>query len=293
MHRRPTRRRAARRPAASPEQLVSLMIEGLGAQGDGLASNASAPVYVPGALPGERVSARILGPLGDGMAATLVAVETASAARVEAPCPHFDACGGCVLQHMALPDYRAWKRQRVVDALGRRSIAEPPVADIVDVGPHTRRRATLVAEKRGPRAVVGFHRRRSDTAVDIETCLVLEPPLVELIGSLRRALPGLLDSDGRVGLDAQLTDTGIDLLIRAKREPTLDERQALAGFAEAVDLARMSWRHDDDLDPIAWRRPALVRFGAVQVAPPPGAARCSLDWIAYKGSWTCLPAAAA
>jgi len=247
------------------------MIDGLGAQGDGLASHEGSRVYVSGALPGEQVRARLLCPAGDGMAAELLTVEDASAARVEPPCPHFGTCGGCALQHLALPDYRAWKRDRVRDALRRRGFGEPPIADTVAIGPHSRRRATLVADVRGGHAVIGFHQRRSDAPVDIETCLVLEPALVELIELLRRALPDLLEGDGRIGLHAQSTETGVDLLIRADREPTLNERQALAKFAETIDLARLSWRHGESLEPIAWRRPALVRFGANEVAPPPGA----------------------
>ena len=262
---------AARRPTRAGKQQISLVIDRLGAQGDGLASHDGARVYVPGALPGEHVRARLFGPLRDGMAAALVAVETVSVARVDPPCPHFGICGGCALQHMALLDYHAWKRERVHEALRRRGFTDPPVAETVAIGAHSRRRASLVAEKRGRRAVVGFHRRRSDDPVDIETCVVIEPALAELIRTLRHALPDLLDHDGRVGLRVQMTETGIDLLIRAKREPTLDERQDLAGFAEHANLARLSWQHGDHLEPVAWRRPVLVRFGGVEVAPPPGA----------------------
>ena len=144
-------------------------------------------------------------------------------------------------------------------------------SDTVAIGPHTRRRTALVGAVRNRRAVVGFHRRRSDAAIDIETCLVLEPALVDLIGALRDALPRLLAREGKIALDLLLSDTGIDLLIRAAREPTLEERQRLARFADDQDLARVSWRSDDHLEPVAWRRAAQVRFGSVSVGPPPGA----------------------
>lgn len=265
------KRKPARRSDVLPSEPVTLTIDGLGAQGDGLATHNGARVYVPGALPGERVQARLTDPTGDGIGAVLESVEDAAPMRVEPPCPHFGTCGGCTLQHMALPDYRAWKRTRVIDALRRRGFTEPPVTETVAIGPHTRRRATLVAEIRGGRATVGFHRRRSEMLVDVETCAVLAPELVALVRRLRDTLPDLPDRDGRISLHAMLTDTGIDLLIDARREPSLDERQVLADFAETIDLARLSWRADDVVEPIAWRRTALVRFGAVAVAPPPGA----------------------
>ena len=271
MRHRSKNKRPKRRRTVTPGEPVSLEVEALGAQGDGVATHDAVPVYVPRALPGERVTARLLKPVGDGWAAELLSVETESPARVAPPCPHFGTCGGCALQRMALDEYRAWKRERVREALRRRGFSEPPVSPIVATGQHSRRRATLVADVRGKRAVVGFHQRRSDSLVDVEACPVLESRLVALIGVLRQALPDLLDRDGRIGVHAQTTETGIDLLLQANREPTLTERETLAAFAETIDLARLSWRYDDGLDPIAWRRPALVRFGTVNVAPPPGA----------------------
>ena len=267
MHQRPRRKSSKPHPPALPKQPVTLEIESLGTQGDGVATHAGARIYVPCALPGERITARLHGPHGDGLAASLVEIENRSSARVEPPCPHFGTCGGCALQHLKQAEYLAWKRQRVVDALARRGFADPPVGEAGAIGPHSRRRATLVGQRRGRRAVVGFHRRRSDTPVEIEACAVLEPPLLDLVHALKRVLPDVLDRDERIGLHTLLTDTGLDLLIRTNREPTLDQRQALANFAEENDLARLSWRHDNDLEPIAWRRPALVRFGAADFSP--------------------------
>ena len=247
------------------------MILGLGARGDGLAVHDGAPIYVPGALPGERVQAQLVRPAGDGWAAALVAVDEAAATRVEPPCPHFGACGGCVVQHFAPASYRTWKRARIVEALSKHGFEDPPVMETVATAPGSRRRASFIAEKRGRKATIGFHRRRSDALIDLETCPVLAPPLVDLMNDLRPSMPELLARDGRYGWHALLCDTGIDVTLRADRDPTLKERQALAGFAEAHDFARLSWRTEEDLEPIAWRRPASVRFGTVDVAPPPGA----------------------
>lgn len=271
MRRRPKRKKAARRPIAAPDHPVPLIILGLGARGDGLAVYGGAPIYVAGALPGEHVQAQIVRPVGDGWAADLVAVEEPAAARIEPPCPHFGTCGGCAVQHFAPANYRAWKRARIVEALSKRGFEDPPVMETVATPPGSRRRATFVATLKGGKASIGFHRRRSDALIDIETCNVLAPPLVGLMNDLRRSMPDLLSQGGRYGWQALLCDTGIDLTLVADRDPTLEERQALAGFAEKLDLARLSWRNGEDLEPIAWRRPATVRFGTVDVAPPPGA----------------------
>ena len=262
--------RTRQRPTP-PTEPIALSIERLGAQGDGVATLQGAPVYVAGALPGEQIHARLRQALGDGWRADLASVERASADRVDPPCPHFGACGGCALQHLAPDAYRAWKREKVAAALHQRGFTAPPVAEIVATAPRRRRRVTLTAYVRRGRAAIGFHRRRSHEPIDIETCDVLAPVLVDLIHAMRQALPGLLENGGAFTVQALQTDTGVDLLLDADRGPTLAEREAFAAFAEAQDLARLSWRADGELEPIAWRRPALVRFGAVDVAPPPGA----------------------
>ncbi len=172
---------------------------------------------------------------------------------------------------MAPGAYRAWKRAKVVAALRHRGFDTSPVADVVAIGTGSRRRVTMTANVRRGRAVIGFHRRRSHEPIDVQTCDVLAPGLVNLIGDLRRALPELVEGDGAFTIQALQTETGIDVLLDVNRGPTLGERQALAAFAEAQDFARLSWRFNQELEPIAWRRTALVRFGTIDVAPPPGA----------------------
>jgi 23S rRNA (uracil1939-C5)-methyltransferase len=58
----------------------------LGAQGDGVAEGSDGPLYVPFALPGERV--RVAVAPGDDRA-ELLAVLQPSPDRVEPVCPHF------------------------------------------------------------------------------------------------------------------------------------------------------------------------------------------------------------
>src|SRR5262245_66532897 len=92
----------------------------LGAHGDGVAEGSDGPLYVPFALPGERV--RVAVAPGDDRA-ELLAVLQPSPDRVEPVCPHFGACGGCALQHLEGAAYLDWKREKVVR--GRRRARSP------------------------------------------------------------------------------------------------------------------------------------------------------------------------
>jgi 23S rRNA (uracil1939-C5)-methyltransferase len=69
-----------------------------------------------------------------------------------------------------------------------------------------------------------------------------------------------------------LTEAGLDVLVEADARLDLFDRERLAGFADAQDLARLNWRRPGAgfVDPIARRRGAVVRFAGVAVEPAPG-----------------------
>ena len=70
---------------------LEMRIGRLGAQGDGVADGPEGPVFVPFALPGEKVRIA-LEPESDH--ARLIEVLEPSPDRVRPVCPHFAVCGG-------------------------------------------------------------------------------------------------------------------------------------------------------------------------------------------------------
>lgn len=249
---------------------LELTVEEIGGRGDGIAHHEGARVFIPFTVPGDRVLAAPTGRRGGGVTASLVSVLAPGPDRADPVCPHFGDCGGCALQHLAARAYRDWKVERVRAALSRRGFTEPPLAPLRVTAAGARRRASLVAIRAGGRARLGFHARNSHRVVDIVVCPVMEPDLVAVLEPLREALDGLGDA-GRLGIVLTRTETGIDLVVESSRAPDLSVREKLAAFAEAADLARVSWRAGGETEPIAWRRAAVVRFAGVSVTPPPGA----------------------
>src|SRR5919198_12990 len=68
--------------------------------------------------------------------AVAVDVLEAGPARVDAPCAHFPACGGCRFQDLAYAAQLEQKQAQVEDALRRiGGIAEPPLEPIVPCRP--------------------------------------------------------------------------------------------------------------------------------------------------------------
>jgi 23S rRNA (uracil1939-C5)-methyltransferase len=247
-------------------------IEELGARGDGVARLGSARIFVPLAVPGDRLRVRITGRRGDGLVGEpLEWIERAP--RAEPPCPHFGACGGCQLQHVPAARYGLWKRQQVVVALARQGIDGIRVEPLVSAHPGGRRRARFAIVRQGGTIRLGFRARTSHRIVDVGVCPVMAPEIVSLLAPLR-ALLARVEAGSRGGeVEATASSTGIDLKISAAHPPSLADREALAAFAETHDLARISWCLDAGAgcEPIVQRRAPSVAFGEVQVELPPGA----------------------
>ena len=236
----------------------------LGHQGDG-APEGGVP-HVPFTLPGERVLARVAGERGD-----LMEVLEASPERVEPPCPHFGACGGCALQHLAPAPYLAWKVEQIRLALARERI-ETAIDAPFAAPPGARRRLALHA-RRGSRqeAVLGFKGRRSWSLVAIEVCTIAEPRLVAVLPALRRLAASLFEhAKSAPTLHLTLTETGIDLDITGVEARSgglsADARTRVAQAAAEADLARVTLAGET----VYGAREAVVRFGRASVALPPG-----------------------
>ncbi len=262
-------RRQARRGGG---RQIEVSVSELGARGDGVAQSAEGLVFVPLSAPGDRLRVRLAGEKkGGALRGEIVELLSESDQRGAPPCPHFGPCGGCQLQHLRPESYRAWKQTLAGTHLARQGLDPAVVAPLVEIGPGGRRRAVLAARRRGRRVQLGFHGARSRDLVDLQTCLLLTPALLALLAPLRALLADGLPDGATAELALAETDTGLDLLIAAAAEPDLAAREALAAFAEAQDLARLSWQSGRGApEPLAQRRLPLLTLGAAQVTPPPG-----------------------
>lgn len=117
--------KAARVPAKfKPEpfayhQELELDVSTLTNLGEGVARCDGWVVFVPGALPGERIKARIWHNAKNFSRADLTEVLAPAKERVKAPCPLFGTCGGCQYQNLEYGAQLEWKTQQVSELLER------------------------------------------------------------------------------------------------------------------------------------------------------------------------------
>ena len=98
--------------------IARLKVESVVHGGEALARHEGRVVFVRGAAPGDLVEAELTGE-GRFEHARALRIVQPGAARVEAPCPIVDRCGGCPLQHVSYEVQLAAKQELTADALER------------------------------------------------------------------------------------------------------------------------------------------------------------------------------
>ena len=157
-----------------PDDELELRIESLAYGGNGVARLNGFVVFVRRGLPGDVVRARVTRVKRNHAEALALEVVEAGAPRVEAPCEHYPACGGCRFQDLAYDSQLEAKAAQVEEALRRIGrVEDPPLEPIVPAESpfHYRNKMeySFTATPDGP--ALGFHRAgRWDEVLDIRKC---------------------------------------------------------------------------------------------------------------------------
>jgi 23S rRNA (uracil1939-C5)-methyltransferase len=156
-------------------QELELDVDSLAYGGNGVARFDGFVVFVRRGLPGDRVRARVTKVKRSHAEALATEVVRPGPQRVEAPCAHYPACGGCRFQDLAYEALIAQKQEQVRDALRRLGgIAEPPLEEILPCEPeifHYRNKLEYSFTRTPAGAALGFHKAgRWDEVLEVDRC---------------------------------------------------------------------------------------------------------------------------
>lgn len=104
---------------AQRNRIIDIDIDSIGFEGIAIGRLDGVVHFVSGALPGERIRARVVRSKKRFVEAETIEILEPSPSRREAPCEHFGTCGGCKWQHLEYTEQTRWKRQHVIDAFER------------------------------------------------------------------------------------------------------------------------------------------------------------------------------
>jgi 23S rRNA (uracil1939-C5)-methyltransferase len=166
-----------------------LLIETIISGGDGLARHADGyVVFVPRTAPGERVEVEYSEVRKQWRRARVVRLIESSPLRCDPPCPRYEHCGGCQLQHIQYDAQLPIKAVVVADSLrriGKFEIEPPSVA----ASPREfgyRNRISLVLRPDAAGFALGYHASGDPSRiVDIDRCPLAEDPVNSVLGGLR------------------------------------------------------------------------------------------------------------
>jgi 23S rRNA (uracil1939-C5)-methyltransferase len=185
------------------DQELELKIDSLAYGGNGVARLNGFVVFVRRGLPGDVVRARVTNVKRNHAEALAVEVVEPGSERVEAPCDHYPACGGCRFQDLAYEAQIGAKEEQVREALRRiGGLADPPVEPIVPAVEifHYRNKLEYSFTQTPSGPGLGFHKAgRWDEVLEIERCWLT----TDLGNALRLAVRDWARAEGLVAYDQE------------------------------------------------------------------------------------------
>ncbi len=181
----------------SPGEIHDLSIADLNHQGDGVGRISDFAVFVPGALPGETVKVKITRKRKNFAEASLLELLKGSSHRTTPPCPYFENCGGCQLQHLQYKEQLAWKQKMVGETISRIAGLNVKVHSVTGMSEpwHYRNKTRIHFASVKGKVLAGFYKPQTNKLVDIDQCPVQHPLNVKVINGLRRALQRYMDEN--------------------------------------------------------------------------------------------------
>lgn len=152
-----------------------IAISGLGHSGEGVGRVGDFTVFVPGALPGEIVDVEIATVKKTYAKGRVAAVLSPSADRRRPPCPVYEQCGGCQLQHLDYAAQLAAKQRQVSDAVSRigrlDNVTVKPV--LAAASPwHYRNKMQAPIGLAGSQIAIGCFAQGTHDIIDNSCCLI-------------------------------------------------------------------------------------------------------------------------
>ncbi len=169
---------------------VELDITGLTHEGDGVGKVEGFTLFVPQALPGERIKAKVLKVKKNYGYAKMIEMVESSPHRLEPPCLVYHQCGGCSLQHVSYDEQLRQKTVIVQDNLKRLGNIEHaivhPTLGMEEPWRYRNKAQVPIGEEEGG-LIGGFYAQRSHRIINMEACLIQHEKNDEVIELVKSA----------------------------------------------------------------------------------------------------------
>jgi 23S rRNA (uracil1939-C5)-methyltransferase len=222
------------------DQELELTVDSLAYGGNGVARLDGFVVFVRRGLPGDTVLARVTKVQRRHAEAIATAVVAPGRNRVDAPCEHYPACGGCRFQDLAYDAQLGAKEQWVADSLERLAgLSDPPLEPIIGAASqfHYRNKMEYSFAPGDDGPTLGLHRAgRWDEVLQIERCWLT----TDVGNTIRNRISEWAREEGLAAYD-QATQEGYlrHLVVREGRNTGQALVQLVTARGERFDRERL------------------------------------------------------
>lgn len=219
------------------DHLLELSLEKLVIGGEALARYQQQVVFVPTGVPGDKVLARVISVKKSHARALIEKVLEASPARQSPPCPVFNTCGGCQWQHINYASQLQAKRALLLEAMVKQG--GWPQAELEALCAQTlgmsdpwayRNKGQFPIQALDGRLHLGFYAQRSHQLIPLQTCLIQQQPINQVLNWVQ----GRINQLGLSAYDEQQQHGELRHLLVRHSEAT---GQMLVGFVSTSKRA--------------------------------------------------------
>ncbi|MDQ0220423.1 23S rRNA (uracil(1939)-C(5))-methyltransferase RlmD [Peribacillus cavernae] len=178
------------------KQTFPLTIKRLGINGEGVGYFKKKVVFVPGALPGEEIVAEATKVQPKFSEAKIKKIRKASPHRIAPPCPVYEECGGCQLQHLRYSQQLVGKRDIVIQSMERYAkfpIESHQIRETIGMDDpwNYRNKSQFQVGLKDGNVIAGLYGLNSHNLIDLPNCMVQHPASNKVTSVVKRILKDL------------------------------------------------------------------------------------------------------
>lgn len=153
--------------------MKEIEITKLGYNGEGVGRIDNKVCFVKYALPDEKVLVSIKQEKKDFINAKLEKIIKSSTNRENPPCPYYQICGGCDIQHLEYQKQLEFKKQLIEETFKKIADLEVNVKDIYsDKQFEYRNKSVFAITEENGKIVAGMKQENSHSIIEIENCIL-------------------------------------------------------------------------------------------------------------------------
>lgn len=166
------------------DEIYETEITALENEGKGVCKVGGMIVFVPKALPGEKVRIRITEIKKNFARGKIIEILKTSDKRVKSKCPYYDECGGCSLRHLKGKEILKFKKEKVENALKRIGKINIKVDECLASykEDNYRNKANFKVEDNK----IGFYEEGTYRLIDVKECLLCEDEINVALKIIRK-----------------------------------------------------------------------------------------------------------